>query len=122
MLCFRTIVCRSTYQELKELAVETPAVRKLSLKLIVHYSVIEEILVKGFYKRYENVVIEAHCLLKNTIGGNTYALMTDAYLKANGDEDFAVENMGSICEIYSGIGKICYSCFPYSSYTGTFSN
>jgi hypothetical protein len=102
--------------KLEELAINTPDVRKLSLKLIVHYGVIEEISVKGFYKLYGNVVIEAHRLLKNTIGGNTYALITDAYLKANGDEDFTVENMGKICELHSEIGKICYSYFPYSSF------
>lgn len=102
--------------KLEEFAIDTPDVRKLSLKLIVHYGAIEEISVKGFYKLYGNVLIEAHRLLKNNIGGNTYALITDAYLKANGDEDFTLENMGKICELYSGIGKICYSYFPYSSF------
>ena len=101
--------------KLEELAIDTPKVKKLSLKLIVHYGVIEEISVKGFYKLYGNVVIEAHRLLKNAIGGNTYALITDAYLKANGEEDFTVENMGRICELHSDIGKICYSYYPYRS-------
>ena len=102
--------------KVEALAIDTPEVRNLSLKLIVHYGIIEEISVKGFYKLYGNVVIEAHRLLKNNIGGNTYALITDAYLKANGDEDFTVENMGKICEIHSEIAKICYSYFPYSSF------
>lgn len=101
--------------KVKELATDTPEVMKLSLKLIVHYGVIEEISVKGFYKIYGNVVIEAHQLLKNNIGRNTYALITDAYLIANGEEDFTSENMGKICEIYSDAGNICYSYFPYPS-------
>ena len=101
--------------KLEELVIDTPEVKTLSLKLIVHYGIIEEISVKGFYKLYGNIIIEAHRLLKNNIGGNTYALITDAYLKANGDEDFTLENMGKICELHSEIGKICYSYFPYSS-------
>lgn len=100
--------------KVEELAIDNPEVRNLSLKLIVHYGIIEEISVNGFYKLYGNVIVEAHRLLKNNIGGNTYALITDAYLKANGDEDFTVENMGKICEIHSEIGKICYSYFPYT--------
>ncbi|RZK02879.1 MAG: DUF2652 domain-containing protein [Flavobacterium sp.] len=96
-----------------QLAVDTPEVRNLSLKVIVHFGVIEEISVKGFYKLYGNVVIEAHRLLKNNIGGHTYALITDAYLEANGESDFNCDNMGKVCEIYSEVGKICYSYFPY---------
>ncbi|MBK1442654.1 DUF2652 domain-containing protein [Parapedobacter sp. ISTM3] len=107
--------------EVSRLAIRYPQVKELSLKVVIHYGVIEAFSLKGFYKLYGNTVVEAHRLLKNNLGMDTYALITDSYLdneKVNGDiGGYAdgINQRGQICELFNDIGKICYSFFPFAS-------
>ncbi|SEL31673.1 DUF2652 domain-containing protein [Parapedobacter koreensis] len=107
--------------EVNRLAIHYPLVRKLSLKVVVHYGAIEAFSLKGFYKLYGNTVMEAHRLLKNNLGMDTYALITDTYLdneKLSGNTDSYINDLGQngkICELFNDIGKICYSFFPFAS-------
>lgn len=99
--------------KISELSQIYPATPCMSLKLVVHYGNLELISVTGLHKLYGEAIVEAHRLLKNSIGGNTYALITDAYLDAAEKANFEVGQMGKLCEIFNGVGKLCYTYFPY---------
>jgi len=98
----------------KELAKLYPEIKFLSLKLIVHYGSIEEFSISGFCKLYGNTIVEAHRLLKNSIGSNTYALITKDY--QNAQNDFDSYNAKQQCEVFNDGEKICYSYFSYQSH------
>ncbi len=100
-------------KRVKDLTRIYPEIKHLSLKLIVHYGSIEEFSVNGFRKLYGNTVVEAHKLLKNSIGSNTYALITKAY--QNAQRDFGNGKAKQQCEVFNDGEKICYSYFPYPS-------
>lgn len=92
----------------------------LSLKVIAHYGEMTEFDIGGFKKLYGEVVIEAHRLLKNSIPGDTYLLVTDS-LKgdAAGTNMTKMEEQGiqstEICEVYDGLRLICFSYFDFSN-------
>ena len=88
-----------------------PQVEHLSIKLVVHYGEISGFSLRGFDKLYGQTLVEAHRLLKNEVHLNTYALITEDYIKAQ--PSVRPQREGSKqCEIYDS-GTICYTYFPY---------
>ena len=105
-------------QEMKFLEEELQLNIDLSLKLIAHYGALAQYNIGKFEKLYGQSVIEAHHLLKNSVASNTYVLLTDAFLDAEVNSELKklnkfVEN--SICEVYDGIKKICYTFFDFEN-------
>jgi len=95
------------------LKADYPQVQDLSIKLIVHYGTIEKFNVSGFFKLYGQVLIEAHRLLKNSIGLKTYVLVTENYQQALSQ---SAEYEGEInsyeqCDLDKDMGKLCYTFF-----------
>jgi hypothetical protein len=91
---------------------------ELSLKLIVHYGELSEYKIKGFTKLFGRAVIEAHRLLKNGSGNNSYMLVTDAYLKAlNQDvEDIVLPGWAHSQHerrLFEGVGALSFYYFHY---------
>jgi len=80
----------------------------LSLKMIVHYGAFSVYQIDGFTKLYGIPVIEAHRLLKNSIGGNHYLLVTQEYLKVAGEDLEDSPYTLQLCEIYEDVGALCY--------------
>lgn len=65
----------------------TPEAKNLSLKVIVHYGPMTSFLIEGIHRKlYGPAVVEAHNLLKNSIEGHSYILLTEAFQKASGFE------------------------------------
>lgn len=60
---------------------------KLTLKFIVHFGTLKEVVVQNFAKIMGSDVILAHRLLKNNIPNNEYILLTDQYFDLQ-KEDF----------------------------------
>lgn len=87
-----------------------PAVTKLSLKLIVHYGSLAMYTVRGFAKLYGQAVVEAHRLLKNNAGADTYVLVTEEYMRQSGNSVHSA-NEGMACENYGDTGRLCYRLF-----------
>lgn len=75
----------------------------LGLKFIAHAGPIQEMQIKKHKKLYGSAVIEAHRLLKNSIPGHEYLLLTQS-LPNTGDEDF---HPGS--EEFPDVGEIHYN-------------
>jgi len=102
-------------QEIKSLEARFPQVTRLSIKLVAHYGEISNFFVGGFYKLYGQTLVEAHRLLKNNIGLNTYALITEEYTRAQAEWYLDSAKKGTdFCEIYN-VGKICYTYYPYTA-------
>jgi hypothetical protein len=81
----------------------------LSLKFIIHYGAIKELMVSGFKKASGVDMIIAHRLLKNRIGSNEYILITQHYLSNLSDKQHASDltwQLGN--EEYPAIGNIAY--------------
>lgn len=90
----------------------------LTLKMIVHYGEMSEFRIGNFTNLYGQVVIEAHRLLKNSIPGNAYVLLTDELIKASRADveyDIMYEDIRAVrlCEVYGGLRKMCYTYFDY---------
>lgn len=101
-------------REIETLMGDFPQVSGLSIKSIVHYGEIGGFSVGGFRKLYGHALIEAHRLLKNHIGLNTYTLITQAYIEQKTSSGLSLLNAGGqLCEMYD-VGKICYTYFPYT--------
>ncbi len=105
-------------QEIKFLEEEFQLNIDLSLKLIAHYGPLAQYNIGKFEKLYGQTVIEAHQLLKNSVNSNTYVLLSDALLDSEENSELKklnkfVEN--TICEVYDGIKKICYTFFDFEN-------
>jgi hypothetical protein len=89
------------------------------LKFIVHYEDINVYSIKGFKKLYGQTLIESHCLLKNGEGNKNYILITEDYFEADqavsvlSSSNWEYTTCSSQC--FSGLRKIGYSFFNYSS-------
>ena len=81
----------------------------LSLKFIIHYGAVKELMVSGFKKASGVDMVIAHRLLKNRIGSNEYILITRNYLNNLSDKQPASDltwQLGN--EEYPAIGNIEY--------------
>jgi hypothetical protein len=81
----------------------------LSLKFIIHYGAIKELMISGFKKASGVDMVIAHRLLKNRIGSNEYILITQNYLNCLSDKLPASDltwQLGN--EEYPAIGNIEY--------------
>jgi hypothetical protein len=95
----------------------------LSLKVIAHYGSMAEYTIGSFKKLYGRVVVEAHRLLKNSIGSDTYFLMTESLEERAGDinsnrltqQGFS---SGQLCEIYGALKNICFTYFDFTVQKG----
>jgi hypothetical protein len=88
-----------------------PQVAGLSIKLVAHYGTIGRFSVGCYSKLFGQSVIEAHRLLKNSIGWDTYALITTAFLQEQAQLGSDRES-GQACDIYD-IGHLCYSYYSF---------
>jgi hypothetical protein len=96
-----------TYQE------NFPQTRSLSIKLVVHYGVIGKFSVGSYSKLFGQAVVEAHRLLKNSIGTHTYALITKEYFNEQvRDTSAPIAEAAEACEVYD-VGRLCYTYFAY---------
>lgn len=90
-----------------------PQTGALSIKLVVHYGVIGRFSVGSYSKLFGQAVVEAHRLLKNSIGTHTYALITREYFNEQERDDSAsISEAAEACEIYD-VGRLCYTYFAY---------
>lgn len=81
----------------------------LSLKFIIHYGTVKELMVSGFKKASGVDMVIAHRLLKNRIDSSEYILMTQNYLNNLGDKEPASGlTWHHGYEEYSAVGKIEY--------------
>jgi hypothetical protein len=97
----------------RRLRLSFPQISRLSIKLITHYGLIGNFAVGGFSKLYGQALVEAHRLLKNNIGRDTYALITEEYIRAQRkDKSIAIRPGNEACELYD-VGKICFTYYPY---------
>lgn len=85
----------------------------LHLKAIAHYGEMTEFSLEGFKKLYGEVVVEAHCLLKNNVPGRSYLLITDDLMavstKAMPDTTSPAKRSSKLCEVYGGLRKLCFT-------------
>ncbi len=86
-------------------------VNYLSIKAVVHYGEIGRFSIGEFKKLYGQSLIEAHRLLKNTIHGDTYSLITEQYMDAYPEDEITAISGIHQCEKYD-VGEICYTYFP----------
>ncbi|SEM79877.1 Protein of unknown function [Mucilaginibacter gossypiicola] len=89
-----------------------PQTSALSIKLVVHYGVIGRFAVGSYSKLFGQAVVEAHRLLKNSIGTHTYALITKDYYQQDQDDFILPAEAKDICELYD-VGRLCYTYFAY---------
>jgi hypothetical protein len=91
----------------------------LSLKVIAHYGPMTEYKIGQFKKLYGGVVVEAHRLLKNSIEGDSYLLLTDSLVEVTGIVDdnellqFGIRS-NKLCEVYGALRNICFTYFDFS--------
>lgn len=86
---------------------------KLHLKAIAHYGEMAEFRIGGFRKLYGEVVVEAHRLLKNTVPGKSYLLITDDLMAAADkkliNRNFHKLHSSKLCELYGGLRNLCFT-------------
>ncbi|HEX2533212.1 MAG TPA: DUF2652 domain-containing protein [Chitinophagaceae bacterium] len=117
------VMRRAFDRKLRELQPSVAQALSLSLKVIAHYGPMIRFEIGGFRKLYGEVVIEAHRLLKNEVAGDSYLLLTDSLHEAMKDTR-QEQKAGShspfqiLCEAYSGLRKICFSCFDFRRTAG----
>jgi hypothetical protein len=100
-------------RELLQLSLETGIEIKLSLKLIAHYGPLSEYTIGRFTKLYGTSVIEAHRLLKNSIDGDEYVIMTDKLLD-NAEVRASPAGLSNrVCETYNQLESICYTWLSF---------
>jgi hypothetical protein len=100
-------------KEVLSLSMETKIEIDLGLKLIAHYGSFSEYQVGGFTKLYGTSVIEAHRLLKNSIGSDEYVIMTDKLLNSKTSASVAAGSGNRICEHYSPLANLCFTWLGY---------
>lgn len=85
----------------------------LHLKAIAHYGEMTAFSIRGFHKLYGEVVVEAHRLLKNSIPGRSYLLITDELMtlseQAIRNSSFQAGLPNKLCEIYDGLRNLCFT-------------
>jgi hypothetical protein len=100
-------------QKVAILACSFPQVTPLTIKLVVHYGTVLEYMVAGFRKLYGIAVVEAHRLLKNHVGCDTYALITEAYFNEQAGSGTAFPDTGSAMYDIYDVGKVSYVYYKY---------
>lgn len=103
---------QSFRNRLETYAEDFPQTAALSIKLVVHYGVIGKFSVGSYSKLFGQAVVEAHRLLKNSIGTHTYALVTKEYFNEQDNTALPVAEAAEACEIYD-VGRLCYTYFAY---------
>ena len=88
----------------------------VSLKVVAHYGPLAEYWIGHFRKLYGEAVIEAHRLLKNSIGCDSYLLMTEVLsahaARKQSTVDLLRETTHTLCEVYGSLRKICFTYYP----------
>ncbi|MFC6997139.1 DUF2652 domain-containing protein [Rufibacter roseus] len=89
---------------------------RLTLKIIVHYGRISITQIRDYIKLMGTDVIKAHRLLKNSIEGSEYVLLTEGYLKTQKPEaiaqSFAWSQLKEGVNQYEHVGEVRYKyCF-----------
>lgn len=89
------------------------SMNRLSLKFVAHYGEVRALNVRGFKKLLGSDVIVAHRLLKNTVEGKEYLLMSESFLLSQGIEDPGamngwVERMVEGSTEYEHLGTVRY--------------
>ena len=79
---------------------------QLSLKFIAHAGPVEEIRIKSHQKLHGSTVIQAHRLLKNSVQGHEYLLLSDS-ICSSVEVEKAGFNHGK--DHYEDVGEIAYS-------------
>jgi hypothetical protein len=104
-------------RKLQELQIRFSQPIILSLKVIAHYGVMTEYKIGPFVKLYGKVLIEAHRLLKNAIGSDSYLLLNDSLLDITGAADNTADQLGirsdKLCEVYGSLKNICFSYWDF---------
>jgi hypothetical protein len=115
-----TLMKKAFDQKKRELEVLMATPLQLSLKVIAHYGQMTEFEIGGFKKLYGKVVIEAHRLLKNSVGSDSYMLLTDSLKEAIAD--VAGHKLiqpdvhcNKLCELYGGLKNVCFSYIDFST-------
>ena len=104
----------------KELEVTYSMPLNLSLKVIAHYGPMTEYTIGPFKKLYGEVVVEAHRLLKNSIGADSSLLMTDALQEMTGgiDEEellrYGIQSE-KLCEVYGSLKIVCFTYWHFDT-------
>jgi hypothetical protein len=99
--------------KIAQLKIYSDQVTYLSIKAVVHYGEIAQFNIGRFRKLYGQPLIEAHRLLKNSIHGDTYTLITEQYIAAASKKEYTRLSGIQLCEKYD-VGELCYTYFPYS--------
>lgn len=105
-------------QKKKQLEEKFSMELNLRLKVIAHYGPMTSYKIGPFEKLYGEVVVEAHRLLKNSIDGGSYLLLTDALLARTAEANIAeLGGRGithhSLCEVYGSSRNICFTYLNY---------
>ena len=104
---------RSFQAQIKKLKGIYPIVKDLSIKVIVHYGEMSVYQIGRFFKLFGRPLIDAHRLLKNSIGLDTYVLITNQYVNELTYEYKLPQHCGyNACELYD-VGNLCYTYFPF---------
>jgi hypothetical protein len=99
--------------QIKRLRGAYPIVKDLSIKVIVHYGEMSVYQIGRFFKLFGRPLIDAHRLLKNSIGLDTYVLITNQYINELTSEYKLPQHCGfNACELYD-VGNLCYTYFPF---------
>jgi hypothetical protein len=103
----------SFHAQIKKLKGVYPIVKDLSLKVIVHYGEMSVYQIGRFFKLFGRPLIDAHRLLKNSIGLDTYVLITNQYIKElTSVYKLPLPGGYNACELYD-VGNLCYTYFPF---------
>lgn len=110
---------RSFEEKRQELEKKFSIELNLALKVIAHYGSMAEIRVNNFRKLYGEVVVEAHRLLKNSIEGSSYLLLTESLFKMPHDcfeNELRSHGIGlhQVCELYGDWKNICFTYFDFA--------
>lgn len=89
-----------------------PVVQSLSIKAVVHYGEFSRYNIGGFDKLFGKALIDAHRLLKNSVGLQTYVLVTSQLLDLLGQPDAEADAKNFLCEWYD-VGHLCYRFFGF---------
>ncbi len=90
---------------------------RLTLKIIVHFGMIESVNVKSFRRLFGRELIVVHRLLKNDIGSSEYVLLTHDFLVRQLDTpdsiraEFDWVNLQPGVTVYDIVGQVAYGYF-----------
>ncbi|WP_417886869.1 DUF2652 domain-containing protein [Zunongwangia sp.] len=109
------LIYTAFFQEIDRLKEQYKAINfDLSIKLIAHFGYFAKFNVGTFEKLYGKTVVEIHRLLKNSISGKEYVLITNSLIKNTEDKSTLSSQKYMVkegFEIYDENSKINYTYF-----------